>query len=69
MKAKVINDAPERTVGLVLDRGDEVVEQLEHSATEHELSASRISAIGAFERAVLGYLEFERKEYERIPVD
>jgi predicted DNA-binding protein with PD1-like motif len=69
MKAKVINEAPERSIALVLDRGDEVLEQLERFAVEHGLAASRISAIGAFERAVLGYFDWERKDYVRIPVD
>lgn len=69
MKAKVINEAPERTIALVLDRGDEVMSQLERFAAEHALSASRFTAIGAFERATLGYFDWQSKDYERIPVD
>lgn len=68
MKAKVLNEGPERTIALVFDKGDEVVAGLQRFAQEHGLNASRFSAIGAFEGAVLGYFDWERKDYERIPV-
>jgi predicted DNA-binding protein with PD1-like motif len=69
MKAKVLNDSPERTIALVYEMGDEVVSTLERFAAEQNLTASRISAIGAFERATLGYFDWQRKDYERIEVD
>ena len=69
MKAKVLNDGPERTIALIFDKDDEVVPILERFAKEHALSASRFSAIGAFHGAVLGYFDWERKGYERIPVN
>jgi|EndMetStandDraft_4_1072995.scaffolds.fasta_scaffold137869_2 predicted DNA-binding protein with PD1-like motif len=69
MKAKIMNDAPERTIALVLDAGDEVMGKLHAFATEHNLMASRLTAIGAFQRATLGYFNWESKAYERIPVD
>lgn len=69
MRAKVLNDAPERTMALVLDRGDEVMSALQRFAKEHSLTASRITAIGAFESATLGYFNWDSKQYERIPID
>ncbi len=69
MKAKVLNEAPERTIALILDRGDEVMSSLQRFAAEHSLTASRVTAIGAFESAVLGYFNWDSKEYERIPID
>lgn len=69
MQSKVINEAPERTFALVFQHGDEVVSTLERFAADHGLSASRITAIGAFERMTLGYFSWESKTYERIPVD
>jgi uncharacterized protein len=69
MQAKLINQRPERTFALVLEPGDEVVSELERFAVEQGLNASRISAIGAFERAALGYFDWERKDYKRIPVE
>lgn len=68
MRAKVINDGPERTYALVFETGDQVVSRLERFAAEHQLAASRFTAIGAFSEAVLGYFDWQRKEYERITV-
>jgi predicted DNA-binding protein with PD1-like motif len=69
MQAKLINEVPERTYAVILDRGDEVMSALQRFAEQEGLTASRITAIGAFERATLGYFDWERKDYERIPVD
>lgn len=69
MRAKLLNQAPERTVALVFDRGDEVMSTLHQFALEHRLSASRLSGIGAFESATLGYFDWVRRDYDRIPVD
>lgn len=68
MKSKVINNGSERTIVLIFDKGDEVVSMLQKFAQDHALNASRFSAIGALERAVLGYFDWERKDYDRIPV-
>jgi len=69
MQAKVLNDSPERTIVLIPDRGDEVMSTLQRFAKEHSLTASRVSAIGAFESATLGYFNWDSKEYERISID
>jgi predicted DNA-binding protein with PD1-like motif len=69
MKVKVLNEAPERTFAVVLDTGEDAVQALERFAKEHGLKASRVSAIGAFETAELGFFEVERKDYHRIRVD
>ena len=68
MRAKLINDAHERTYALIFDKGDEVVSTLESFAVEHELTASRMTAIGAFSQVTLGYFNWETKEYDRIEV-
>ena len=69
MKAKVLNAGPERTIALIFDKGDEVVSTLQQFARDHNLTASRFSAIGALQSAVLGYFNWESKDYDRIPVD
>ncbi len=35
---------------------------------QHGLAGARVTAIGALSDAVLGYFQWDRKEYERIPV-
>jgi uncharacterized protein len=37
-------------------------------AEKEGITAARFSAIGAFSEAVLGYFDWQTKEYERIPV-
>lgn len=69
MKMKVLNEGPERTIAIVFDKGDEVVSTLQRVAKELGLAASRFSAIGALQSAVLGYFDWDRKDYERIPVN
>ena len=68
MRAKVLNDHDERTVALIFETGEDPVAGLNRHAAEHKLGASRFTAIGAFSEAVLGYFDWEKKDYERIPV-
>jgi predicted DNA-binding protein with PD1-like motif len=59
----------ERAYVLVFATGDEVVAGLEQFAREIPLSAARFTAIGAFSSAVVGYFDWNAREYRRIPVD
>jgi uncharacterized protein len=58
-----------KTFVLVFETGDEVMAELQRFARECRLTASSFTAIGAFERATLGYFDWDRKDYDRIPVD
>jgi uncharacterized protein len=69
MKAKLLNEGPERTFALIFNAGEEVVGLLERFAKDQGLKASRVSAIGALESAQLGFFEVERKDYHRIAVN
>ena len=68
MRAKLINQDGERTYALIFEAGDEVIAGLTQFAREHGITASRFSAIGAFSDVVLGYFDWERKDYARIRV-
>jgi uncharacterized protein len=68
MKATLLDDASAKTFALVFDRGDEVMEELELFAREHELSGAHFTAIGAFSDATLGYFDWERKDYRENDV-
>jgi len=68
MRSKVLNDHDERTVALIFETGEDPVAGLNRFAAENNLSACRFTAIGAFSEAVLGYFDWEKKDYERIPV-
>ena len=57
MKAKLIQDGPEKTFALVFDAGEEVVAGLLQFAKDHKLSGAHLTAIGAFERVTLGFFD------------
>ncbi|HEV8365461.1 MAG TPA: PPC domain-containing DNA-binding protein [Gemmatimonadaceae bacterium] len=69
MKSKLLSDSGERTFAIVFDAGDEAVEGLTAFAKQEGLRGSHFTGIGAFRDAVLGYFDWETKEYQRIPVD
>lgn len=58
----------QRTFVLILAVGDEVIGCLRDFAEREQLGAARLSAIGAFSDAELGYFDWSRKDYLRIPV-
>src|SRR5689334_2220393 len=69
MKHKTLNSHDERTIAVIFEPGEEVIELLTGFAREYNNRADRLTAIGAFSEAVLGYYDLERKDYLRIPVD
>ena len=58
-----------RVFVVVLATGEEVIRQLTQFSKDQRLAASQFTAIGAFERAVVAYFDWERKRYLPIPID
>src|SRR6185312_3922278 len=54
---------------IIFNTGDEVSSGLTSFATEYSVTSAHFTAIGAFSAAVVGYFDWQKKEYERIPVD
>jgi predicted DNA-binding protein with PD1-like motif len=69
MKSKVVEDADVVTYVVVCDPGDEAVDALSQFARDERLEASQVTAVGAFERATVGWFDRTAREYRRIPVD
>jgi predicted DNA-binding protein with PD1-like motif len=70
MKSReLVTHGGERTYALVFDKGDEAKSGIERFARERGLSAAHFTGIGAFSDVTLGYFDWERKDYERIPID
>jgi predicted DNA-binding protein with PD1-like motif len=70
MQSRLVSEqAGEQTFVLVFARGDEAMQGLREFAREHGLSAARFSGIGAFSRVVLGYFDWQKKDYQPIRVD
>jgi len=57
-----------RSFAVILETGDEVMASLTSFAEAERLNAAQFSAIGAFSGAVIGYFEWEKRAYKRIPV-
>jgi hypothetical protein len=69
MQHKLLHERDgQRTFVVVLESGDEVVGSLQKFAVSHGLFAAQLTAVGAFESAVLLYFDWDRKDYLRIPV-
>ena len=68
MKTKLINDGRQETYVLVLDKGDEAVSSIEGFARENGIAAAQLTGIGACSGAVLGFFDWETKDYRKIPV-
>ena len=68
MKSKLIQAGQEKTFALVFDAGEEVVAGLLQFAKDHELSGAHLTAIGAFERATLGFFDVTKKDYKKIAI-
>ena len=69
MKSKLIHEGAQRTFAVVFDKGDDVLENLLAFAKEHKLTAAEFSGLGALSDAVLGYFDWQEKDYRRIPID
>lgn len=68
MKSQLLNEhAGLRTFAVVFDPDDEAVDGLKRFAREHHIDGAQLTAIGAFSSAVVGYFDWGRKDYTRIP--
>ena len=69
MRTRLIHQAGgQRTFVIVLETGEEVMGQLKAFADREKLKAAQLTAIGAFSDTVLGYFDWEQKQYLRNPV-
>ena len=71
MKSKTLSDRPgvAQVHVVILDAGEEAFATLTKFANEAKIAAAALTAIGAFESAVVGWFDFASKSYRRIEVD
>lgn len=67
--AELSSENGRRTYALVFKTGEDPLAGILDFARGHQLTASRFTAVGAFERAVLGFFDLDEKDYRRIPVE
>ncbi|HSI01314.1 MAG TPA: PPC domain-containing DNA-binding protein [Reyranella sp.] len=69
MKSRLLwEQAGERTFVVVLDGGDEAYSAITDFANTNHLGGASITAIGAFERATVGWFDLREKTYRPIEV-
>jgi len=69
MRSKLLNDTDgQRTFAVVLQTGDEAMGCLQTFIEKERISAAQITGIGALSDARLNYFDWDKKEYEPIPV-
>src|SRR5580658_5910697 len=66
--AKMAGDAGLETRVVVLDSGEEAFAALTKFANEAGITTASLTAIGAFEKATVGWFDFEKKTYKKIEV-
>jgi uncharacterized protein len=70
MKSKLVGAREQAQVHvIVLDSGEEAFAALTRFANESGLSAASLTAIGAFERATVGWFDMASKSYRKIEVN
>src|ERR1700733_11224585 len=66
--ARIADHAGLETRVVILDSGEEAFAALTKFANETAITAASLTAIGAFERATVGWFDFEKKTYRKIEV-
>jgi uncharacterized protein len=66
--AKIAGAAGDETRVLILDSGEEAFAALTKFANDAQLTAASLTAIGAFEKATVGWFDFENKTYKKIEI-
>jgi uncharacterized protein len=67
-KVKQVAGGATTTYVAVLDGGEEAFSALSDWAASRQLSAAQVTAVGAFERAVIGWFDRAARDYRRIQV-
>ncbi|RUX98061.1 MULTISPECIES: PPC domain-containing DNA-binding protein [unclassified Mesorhizobium] len=70
MKSQLVNEVSgQRTFVVVLDPGEEAFGGLTAFAVDQKIGSASLTAIGAFERATVGWFDLKAKTYRKIPID
>src|SRR3954454_1121836 len=70
MKSQQIHEqSGQKTFVLIFETGEEVMANLIDFARREAIAAASFQAIGAFREVTLGYFDWDRKDYKKIPVN
>ena len=65
MNFKLLNDEKQKAYAIILESGEEAMEQILAFAKKEKLNASQFTAIGAFSETVTGFFDFSIKDYQK----
>ncbi|HME81223.1 MAG TPA: PPC domain-containing DNA-binding protein [Candidatus Eremiobacteraceae bacterium] len=68
MRYAQIADGATKTYALVLATDDEAVSEITAFAKLENVTAARLTGIGGFSQATLGYFDRDKKQYQPFPV-
>ena len=68
MKSRQIADSSIKQWVVIFETGDEFMDGMSRFARENQLTASNFTAIGALQSLVLGYFDWNNKDYRKIPL-
>ncbi|MBV9907666.1 MAG: DUF296 domain-containing protein, partial [Hyphomicrobiales bacterium] len=66
---KIAGDAGSETRVVILDSGEEAFAALTKFANDAKVTSASLTAIGAFEKATIGWFDFNKKTYKKIEVE
>jgi len=66
---KLIESPGTPTYVVVLDPGDEATAVLSEFAADQQLTGAQVTAVGAFERAMIGWFDRQAKSYRHVRVN
>jgi predicted DNA-binding protein with PD1-like motif len=66
---KIAASGGSETCVVVLDSGEEAFATLTKFVNEAGITAASLTAIGAFEKATIGWFDFDKKTYKEIKVE
>ena len=65
MNFKLLNDDKQKTYAIILESGEEAMEEILAFANERKIATSQFTAIGAFSETVVGFFDFSIKDYKK----
>jgi predicted DNA-binding protein with PD1-like motif len=69
MKSRRVAEGPASVHVVILDAGEEAFAALTQFAIAERLSAASLTAIGAFEKATIGWFDLAAKSYRKIEIN
>ncbi|HZU35652.1 MAG TPA: PPC domain-containing DNA-binding protein [Gemmataceae bacterium] len=69
MQSKLLHEAGEKTYAVIFETGEEVVSGLLNFARQEHLAGSHLTAIGALHDVTVGYFNWQKKDYKKIPLN